>query len=44
MGASSDDWDARIDVWAEEQLALSPDWSAEKWECSLALLGVEKPE
>ncbi|WP_371517311.1 hypothetical protein [Kitasatospora sp. NBC_01300] len=30
--------DEEIDAWVEEQLALSPAWSAERWERISALL------
>ncbi len=38
MSTYSDDRDAQIDAWVEEQIALSPTWSAEKWESILAVL------
>ncbi len=42
MGTSSDDRKAQeealIGAWVEEQIALSPTWSAEKWASILALL------
>ena len=48
MSTSSDDRkaqeQAQIDAWVADQIALSPTWSAEKWESILALLAVEKPE
>jgi hypothetical protein len=48
MSTSSDDRkaqeEAQIDAWVEEQIALSPTWSAEKWESILALLKVDEPK
>ena len=48
MSTSSDDRkaqeQAQIDAWVEEQIALSPTWSAEKWESILALLKVDEPK
>ena len=38
MGTDSDDREAQIDAWVEEQIALSPTWSADKWESILDLL------
>ncbi|MEZ0094903.1 hypothetical protein [Streptacidiphilus sp. EB129] len=38
MSIHGDERDAQIDAWVEEQIALSPTWSAEKWESILALL------
>ncbi|MFF1794030.1 hypothetical protein ACFVXQ_07325 [Kitasatospora sp. NPDC058263] len=34
--------DELINVWVEEQLALSPAWSAEKQETIFALLGIRR--
>ena len=39
MGASDKDLNELIDAWVEEQLALSPEWCAEKREAIFALLG-----
>ena len=38
VSTESDSRQAQIDAWVEEQIALSPTWSAEKWESILALL------
>ncbi|MFD8957808.1 hypothetical protein ACFV0W_12845, partial [Streptomyces anulatus] len=36
--AESDDLDAQIDAWTQEQLAASPAWSVEKWTSVMAIL------
>ncbi|MGY3680143.1 hypothetical protein [Streptomyces sp. TE33382] len=38
MSADGDELDARIDVWTQEQLAVSPAWSREKWDTIVAIL------
>lgn len=38
MSAGSDDLDAQIDAWTQEQLAASPDGSVGKWTSVMAIL------
>ncbi|MFF2073317.1 hypothetical protein ACFVXG_01020 [Kitasatospora sp. NPDC058162] len=40
MGTYDDDLNELIDAWVEEQLALSPEWCAEKRDAIFALLGL----